>query len=125
MKTKKILLLGLILLLCLSSCTTFKAQGLSTYIPTSYENLGTFNESITVHKFLGSPAGSTLFNITQDTTNDAVEMLIWKEVKKRGGRGAIDIEIVYEGTFLNYLCNSLTSGIWAPAKLTVSGTVIR
>ncbi len=122
---KKMSILCIILLILLVSCTTFKAEGLSTYVPVSYEELGKFEETVTVHKFLGNSAGTTLFNISKDATSDAVDKLISKEVKKRGGRGAIDIEIEYQGSFINYLCNYVTSGIWAPATLKVSGTVIR
>jgi hypothetical protein len=125
MKKTVLLVLSALLIVLLASCTTFQADGLSTYTPKDYEVLGNFEASVTVHKFIGSPAGATLFNIAEDATASALDNLIAKEVKKLGGSGAINIEVKYQATFINMLCASLTGNIWAPAKLTVSGTVIR
>lgn len=125
MKKLVVSLVLLLAFLIFASCTTFRAEGLSSYIPQDYEVLGEFEESITAHKFFGSPAGATLFNIAQDSTKDAVSKIIKEEVQKLGGKGAIDIEIEYEATFLNMLAAGFTSSIWAPGKITVSGTVIR
>lgn len=125
MKKTVLLVLSVLLIVLLASCTTFKADGLSTFTPKDYEVLGDFTKSVTVHKFLGSPAGTTLFNIAEDATANALDDLIAKEVKKLGGTGAINIEVKYQASFINMICASLTGSIWAPAKLTVSGTVIR
>ena len=125
MKKLVVVLFSLLVVLVLASCTTFRAEGLSSYVPKDYEVLGEFEESITVHKFFGSPAGATLFNIAQDATKDAIDKVIREEVKNLGGTAAIDIEIEYEATFLNMLAAGFTSSIWAPGKLTISGTVIR
>jgi len=125
MKKTVLLVLSVLLIVLLASCTTFKADGLSSYTPKDYEVLGQFEKSVTVNRFVGSPGGASLFNILEDAPGDAADKLIRKEIQKLGGSGAINIEIKYEAVFWNMLVNSITGGLWAPAKLTISGTVIR
>jgi hypothetical protein len=111
--------------LLLSSCVTFKAEGL-TYITdvSNAEVLGTFSESKYVNEFLGTPGGSNLFNITSTAMSDKITAIIWKEIQKKGGNGAKDITITYSSTLLSHIANYITVGIWAPAKLKITGTVI-
>lgn len=125
MKKMGLILLSVLFMAVLASCTTFSARGLSSYTPKDYEVLGQFEESVTVNRFVGSPGGASLFNILEDAPGDAADKLIRKEIQKLGGSGAINIEIKYEAVFWNMLVNSITGGLWAPAKLTISGTVIR
>lgn len=112
--------------LLLAGCTTFKAEGLS-FMPTddSLQVVGTFEREVTVHEFLGTSGGANLGNITSDKTKSALTDAIWDEVQKAGGTGATNVEVEYKATFLNILCNGVTGSIWAPAKLVVSGTVVK
>ena len=89
------------------------------------EVLGTFSKSKTVHEFLGTPGGANLFNISAATMSDKVSGIIWKEILEKGGNGARNITISYSAGPLAYLANTITFGIWAPAKLKISGEVIR
>lgn len=122
---KSFVVITILLVVMLASCTTFTASGLSSYTPKDYEVLGQFEESVTVNRFIGTPGGASLFNILEDAPADAADKLIRKEIQNLGGTGAINIEIKYEAVFWNMLVNSITGGLWAPAKLTVSGTVIK
>jgi len=54
MKKTVLLVLSVLLIVLLASCTTFKADGLSSYTPKDYEVLGQFEESVTVNRF-GDP----------------------------------------------------------------------
>ena len=96
---KCLVLLGMLFAIVFTSCTTFRAEGLAfSPMTDNVEVLGTFSKSKTVHEFLGTPGG---------------------------GNGARNITISYSAGPLAYLANTITFGIWAPAKLKISGEVIR
>lgn len=121
-----LLLPAMVLVLLLAGCTTFKAEGLSFMPPDDgLQVVGTFEEKVTVHKFLGNPGGLNLFNITSNATVNALTGEVWNAVHKAGGTGAVDVKVKYSANVLHYLANSITFGIWAPAKITVSGTIVR
>ena len=73
MKSFRVPLLALCVLLLGTSCTTFKASGLS-YSPaeTKYTVLGDFHTTIWVNEFLGSSGGAKLLNLTADATEGPV-----------------------------------------------------
>ena len=104
---------------------SFKATDLAVLRQdSSMKMLGHFKTTVLVHEFLGSSGGANLFNITADAMNDKISDIVWKEINKKGGNGAINIEIEYSATFLDMLANGITETIWAPAHLTISGDVI-
>lgn len=123
---KKIFLLLIVgLTLTFSSCMSFKATDLAVLRQdSSMKLLGHFHTTVLVHEFLGSSGGANLFNITADAMNDKISDIVWKEINKKGGNGALNIEIEYSATFLDMIANSITETIWAPAHLTISGDVI-
>ena len=128
MKTKGFIFLGMsiISIALLASCTTFKADGLAFITQNdNTENLGRFTVSKTVHELFGTPAGSNFLNITATTMSDKVSGIIWKEIQKKGGNGATNISITYSAGPLAYFANWITFGIWAPAKLKITGDVIK
>lgn len=109
-----------------SACTTFQAEGLAVTRPGENDVfLGTFNRSVMVNEFLGTPGGTNLFNISANAMKAAATDLVWAEVTKLGGNAARDVEITYSANLFHYILNQLTWGIWAPAKINVKGTVIR
>lgn len=123
---KCLVLLGMLFAIVFTSCTTFRAEGLAfSPMTDNVEVLGTFSKSKTVHEFLGTPGGANLFNISAATMSDKVSGIIWKEILEKGGNGARNITISYSAGPLAYLANTITFGIWAPAKLKISGEVIR
>jgi hypothetical protein len=127
-KMKKLIVffLAVLVLLTFSACTTFQLSGLASMgSKTDYQVLGTFETSQTAHKLLGSSGGKTLFNFTQDATDTTVNKIVKSEIAKFGGDAVINISVVQKATFLNSFLNGLTGNIWAPTKITVSGTVIR
>ena len=113
--------------LAFSACKTFKADGLAFYSfdGVTYESLGNFSDSATVHEFLGVSGGPNFFNISADAMKDKITSMIWKEIQKKGGNAARNITITYRVTPLQTCFNGLTSSIWAPATVTVKGDVIR
>ena len=123
---KKIfILLVLGLSLSITSCMSFKASDLAIIQQDqSMKMLGHFKKTVLVHEFLGASGGANLINISADVMNEKITDIVWKEINKRDGNGAINIEIEYSATFLDILANGLTESIWAPAHLTVSGDVI-
>ena len=110
----------------LSSCTTFKAEGLTF---SSFDSdvlvLGKFSESRTVHELFGTPGGANLLNITSTAMSDKVSGIIWKEIQNKGGNAARNITITYSAGPLAYIANAITFGIWAPAKLNITGDIIK
>jgi hypothetical protein len=87
--------------------------------------VGDFKVEVWVHGFLGSAAGTKLFNLTADATDPAVKDAIMKEIKSRGGDAAINVTIEYQASFVNILLNSITAYIYAPGNLIITGTVVK
>lgn len=127
LRNKSIVLCGILFALFFTSCTTFKASNLAVMPndPSSMVMLGHFERNVLVSEFLGSSGGSNLFNLSADAMEEKLTDLVWSEINKQGGNGAINVEIEYEAGFLDILANYITSGIWAPAHLKISGNVIR
>lgn len=127
MKRNAGLLAGLVaVVMVLVGCTTFKADGLA-FMPMDDDMMvvGNFEDSVMVHKFLGTSGGTNLFNISSGATVDKLSSAVWKNVQKMGGTGAINVKISYGSNFLHWFLNGLTWNIWAPSKITISGTVVK
>lgn len=126
MKKNYFLLLLLVLPLVFAGCTTFKAEGLSYFKDYSdYNVIGHFEKSVTVNEFLGYSAGANLFDFSADAMSDELFVILSREVEKRNGDGIINLDIEYSSTFLQMLINGLTGYVYAPAKLTVKGDIVR
>ena len=127
MKRKVGLLAGLaVAVVMLVGCTTFKADGLALMpMPENMQVVGNFEDTVMVHKFLGQSGGRNLFNITSDATEGALNDIAWKNIRNMRGTGAVNVQVTYGSNILHWFLNGLTGNIWAPAKITVSGTVVR
>jgi hypothetical protein len=111
-----------------ASCTTFQASGLQMGLDSTKDGivvLGDFTTKTTVNKFLGSSGGTTLFNLSSSITDEAVASAVQREILKKGGTAAINIEIKYGSNPIQWILNAITFNIWAPATATISGTVIK
>jgi hypothetical protein len=119
------LLLSVVLVLVID-CTTFKASGLA-YVPAGAQNtvLGDFYVELWVDEFLGSSGGAKLGNIAADATEPLIREAIEAAIKAKGGSGAINITIVHRATLVDIILNSITTGLYAPSQVVVSGTVIK
>ncbi|MBP3741546.1 MAG: hypothetical protein J6J00_01040 [Treponema sp.] len=108
-----------------SSCTTFKAEGLS-FMPYSnnMQVLGHFHEGQTVVEMLGQSGGANLFNITSGAMKDKVTGIIWNEISKKGGNAAINVEVTYYVGPIAYFFNVITFNILAPARIVVEGDIV-
>ena len=123
---KKVILLSLLVLFSITSCMSFKASDLAVLQKQeSMILLGHFDSEVLVSEFLGKSGGTNLFNISAEVMNEKLSVLVWNEIIKKGGNGAINLNIEYKATFLDLLANYLTTGIWAPSHLRVSGDVIK
>jgi hypothetical protein len=126
MKTLKLTVFLALALAVLASCTTFTASGLSYMLKTpKTTSLGEFRTEVWVHEFLGAAAGSKLFNISADATNAAVKDAIQKEITDRHGDAAINVSIEHQASFVDIVLNAVTSSIYAPGLVIVSGTVVK
>lgn len=127
MKRNVGLLAGLaVVVMMLAGCTTFKADGLAFMpMPDDMQVVGNFEDTVMVHKFLGTSGGTNLFNLTSDATKGALTDLAWKNIRNMGGTGAVNVQVTYGSNVLHWFLNNLTGRIWAPAKITVSGTVVK
>jgi hypothetical protein len=94
-------------------------------MPENMQVVGNFEDTVMVHKFLGQSGGTNLFNITSDATEGALNDIAWKNIRNMGGTGAVNVQVTYGSNILHWFLNGLTGNIWAPAKITVSGTVVR
>ncbi len=126
MKKNHFLLPLLVVVLGLTGCTTFKAEGLSYFKDYSdYTVIGRFEKSVTVNEFLGESGGANLFDISADAMSEELFEILSMEVEKRNAAGIINLDIEYSVTFLQMLVNSITGYVYAPATLTVKGDVVR
>ncbi len=109
-----------------AGCTSFKSEGLS-YFPdySNYDYMGKFDVTVRVTELFGMPGGLNLFNITADEMSDKLMSVVSREVAKRGGDGAVEIEIKYSAGLLDYIIYGLTGEVVAPAELNVSGFIVK
>ncbi|MCR4632401.1 MAG: hypothetical protein K5786_12320, partial [Treponema sp.] len=112
-------------LLVASSCTTFKAEGLS-FMPftNNTQVIGHFHEGQTVIELFGQSGGANLFNITSGAMKDKVTGIIFNEISKQGGNAAVNVEITYYVGPISYFFNWITFNIVAPARVVVEGDVV-
>ena len=126
MKALKLSLFLVLACAVLASCTTFTASGLSyTLKAPKTTTLGDFRTEVWVNEFLGSSAGAKLFNITADATNAAVQDAVQKEIKDRNGDAAVNVTVTHQASFVDIVLNVVTSSIYAPGLVIVSGTVVK
>jgi hypothetical protein len=126
MKALKMSLILALVVLAVTSCTTFKASGLSfTTAPAQQTTLGTFRTEVWVNGFMGSSGGAKLFNISSDFTDQAVKDAIQKEIAAKGGTAAVDVTIENQASFVDLLLNSITWNLYAPSNVIITGTVVK
>lgn len=114
------------LLVIITGCTTAKLGGLQMTkdLPT-FEVVKDFETTVKINKFLGSAAGKTLFNIGAESTEDPIFDAVQREIAKLGGDAAVDISITYGATVLDLVLNGITGALYAPATVTITGTVVK
>jgi ABC-type glycerol-3-phosphate transport system substrate-binding protein len=126
MKTLKIAAAVLVAAALLASCTTFKASGLSySDKAPKLTVLGDFKTEVWVNGFLGSSAGAKLFNLTADATEGPLKEAIQKAIRDKNGDAAVNVTIEHQASFVDILLNGITSGIYAPGMVIVSGTIVK
>lgn len=54
-----------------------------------------------------------------------VEKIVANEVKKYGGKEAVNVKLRYQQTFVNGLLGVITLGIYTPFTLTVEGDIVK
>ena len=108
------------------ACTTFQASGIQMGLSTSgYEVLGEFSTRVYINKFLGQSGGTNFLNLSSNATSGPIRDAIDKEIQKKGGTAAINVSLKYGSNPLQWFANYITFNIWAPATVTINGTVIR
>lgn len=109
-----------------AGCTSFKASNMAVMPPgADYASLGNFHTTVWVNGFLGGSAGTKLFNVSSDVTDEAISHAIEQEIKDKGGTGAINITVEHRASILHVLLNVFTFAFWAPAEVYITGTVIK
>jgi hypothetical protein len=110
----------------LASCTTFKASGLSYSLQAPKATvLGDFKVEVWVNEFLGEAGGAKLFNITADATEGPVKDAIQNAIRDKGGDAAINVTIEHQASFVDVLLNVVTSSIYAPGNVIITGTIVK
>lgn len=115
----------MVALLAVAGCTTFQLSGVNIVedMP-AMSPIGDFETTVKVHELLGSAGGANLVNVTATAMDDEIYDAIRREVQRRSGDAAINVQIRYEASFIDLLLNGVTFGIYAPATATISGTVV-
>jgi hypothetical protein len=125
-KNLKIIPILVVAAALLASCTTFKASGLSYSLkPSTTTVIGNFKSEIWVHEFFGASGGANLFNISADATEGPVKQAIQNAIVEKGGDAAINVTIEHQASFVDILLNAVTSSIYAPGMVIVSGTIVK
>ena len=127
MKVKRIaLVLFIVLVVVLSSCTTFKLSGtqVTKEIP-AYDAVGTFDITVKVNEFLGSPGGANLGNISADAMDTKIYDAIQREIQKFTGDAAVNVVVEYRAEFIDILVPLITFGIYSPARAHITGTIVK
>jgi len=125
-KNFKVVALLFVAAALLASCTTFKASGLSYSIASPKTTvLGDFKTEVWVNEFLGASGGANLFNISADATEGAVREAIQNAIKEKNGDAAINVTIEHQASFVDLLLNAITSSIYAPGNVIISGTIVK
>ena len=110
----------------IASCTTFQVSGVQVNKATpSFQSVGEFQKTIAVNEFLGSSGGANFANVTATNMDEQIFDAIRREIEKFSGDAAVNVTIKYEATFIDLLLNGITSGIYAPAHATISGTIVK
>jgi hypothetical protein len=126
MKKLRLLAILIVAVAILASCTTFKASGLSYSLKDQKTTvLGDFKTEVWVNKFLGASGGSTLFNLTANATDSPLMDAIQKAIRDKNGDAAINVTIEHQASFVDIILNAVTSYIYAPSLVIVSGTIIK
>ena len=126
MKIKFLIVLAVCVSICFVGCTTFQASGIQMGFSTSgTENLGNFTTKVYINKFLGQSGGTNLFNLSSNATTGPIRDAIEREIQKKGGTAAINISVKFGSNPFQWFLNYITFNLWAPATVTISGTVVR
>ena len=126
MKIFKYVALLVVAIALLASCTTFKASGLSYSLQAPKATvLGDFKVEVWVNEFLGEAGGAKLFNITADATEGPVKDAIQNAIRDKGGDAAINVTIEHQASFVDVLLNVVTSSIYAPGNVIITGTIVK
>ncbi len=122
----KTLLFGMLTVLLMASCTTFKMSGTSMNMDTPpFHNVGELDIVVNVHEWLGTSGGGNLANISATNMDDKLYDTIEREVKKAGGDAVLNLDVEYKASFFNILLNMITFNLYAPAQAHVTGNIIK
>ena len=125
MKYFKISVLAL-LALAMVSCTTFQMSGAQmTLEMPSFNKIADLDITVSVTEWLGTPGGANLLNVSSTNMDDEIYDAIQREIKKNSGDAAVNVKIEYKASFINYILNGLTFGIYAPAQAHVTGSIVK
>ena len=126
MKALRYVALLVVAVALLASCTTFKASGLSYSLKAPKTTvLVDFRVEVWINEFLGSSGGANLFNITADATEGPVKDAIQNAIRDKGGDAAINVTIEHQASFVDILLNVVTSSIYAPGNVIITGTIVK
>lgn len=129
MKTMKkglYILAGLLLILSVASCTTFRLSGIQvTSEIQSYQTVGEFEIEVPVWEFLGASGGANIANFSATAMDDKIYDAIQRQIDRYTGDAAVNVTVEYQVTLVNALVNGVTSSILAPAVAKVSGVIVK
>jgi hypothetical protein len=119
-------LMTLLAILMLASCTTFKMSGTSMNMETPpFQNVGQLDLVVNVHEWLGSSGGANLANISATNMDEKLYDVIEREVKKAGGDAVLNLDVEYKASFIDILLNAVTFNIYAPAQAHITGDIVK
>ena len=126
LKKSAYLLVAVLLIVGVASCTTFKLSGIQVTreIP-SYQTVGEFEITVPVMELLGSAGGANLGNITATAMDEKIYDAIQREIQKYTGDAAVNVVVEYQVGLVDIVLNSITGSILAPATAKISGVIVK
>ncbi len=124
-KYQKLLHISFVLVLSLvlgSGCYSLKQPGSAVSESIEVTNM---ENAAAVHHFQRTKTVNHFILGLVSPDDAGIEELIAEEVQKQEGKGAVNVTLKYQQTFVNGLVNVLTFGIYSPFTLTVEGDVVK
>ncbi|MCL2193892.1 MAG: hypothetical protein FWB78_10930 [Treponema sp.] len=110
----------------INSCTTFQVSGIEVAkYDVDMDIVGNFSIVVRVNQFFGLSSCLKYGNRTAHAMDPVISYAINREIDRHGGSRAINVEIEYRTSFSDLLLNHLTLRIWSPARVHITGTVVR
>lgn len=123
MKKRILMVLCVLAVLVLASCTSTKMDNLAYGV--TGKAIGDFEITLKSFELIGGAGGPHLVGMTEWKGQPLVKAALDEKIAEMGGSGVINLKIQRQISVVNTILNYFTQGIYAPEDIYISGTVIK